>query len=218
MEDSPLSIAANIAGILTFIAAIFASVYVRVVSLRNGKLELEITRNSAENTAIGLNTMNRHHPSDLRERYTRQLGDEPDVLFMKGLKADLIATDTVIYIHCMHAMGFDETEPYVINLQSALSSLYDTGSTYITFPEAQVQVSDTSMQKLPNEGVLNLFERLIRVYLNKLVDVSQRLLSVGVSQNLMRWYRMRETVLETVRQRDVLRSRLLSHQVSMANS
>ncbi|KAF0328400.1 hypothetical protein GQ607_004196 [Colletotrichum asianum] len=34
-QDSPLSIAANVAGILTFIVAIFAAVYVRITYLRN---------------------------------------------------------------------------------------------------------------------------------------------------------------------------------------
>lgn len=40
MADSPLSIAANIAGILTFVAALLAFIYARYVILRNGKQEI----------------------------------------------------------------------------------------------------------------------------------------------------------------------------------
>ncbi|KAI4679378.1 uncharacterized protein J4E84_008408 [Alternaria hordeiaustralica] len=98
MEDSPLSIAANIAGLLTFAVAILASIYVRIASLRNGRLELEIIRESVEDNVQDLMRMSRENPSDLRKRYITEQGDEPDLRRLKNLSADLNATEIFIYI------------------------------------------------------------------------------------------------------------------------
>jgi len=209
MEDSPLSIAANIAGLLTFVVAIFASIYVRVVSLRNGKVEMKtVLQCSVDNM------------QDLRESQADLSiteGDEPDIIWLKKLNASLFATEIVINVYCGRVMNADTTF-----LEDMLYSTQWVGITPTTFADAAQEIKATKKSK---SVIRRLYgERAISSdtsrwsYFDQSVAALQVLFTAGSSPTLIRWYRVRERVLERVRQRDVLRSRLLSHQVYMANT
>jgi len=221
MEDSPLSITANVTGILTFAVAILASMYVRIVSLRSGNLELQTTLESVQDNVHDLMRINRQNPSDFRKSHHIQEGDGPNIWRLKQLGSDLIATELVIYIYCMHAKAFDDRDQIVVSVQSVLSTLRDTVVSHTALSYAQAEISGIPVQK-PFMGSIFLpicrFLPIHWKYPRKLLYASQRILTVGSSPTLIRWYRVRETVLEKVRHRGVLQSQILSLQVSMANS
>jgi hypothetical protein len=52
MQDSPLSVTASITGILTFVAALCAAIYVRYTTLRNTREEISKTDLSIHGTMI----------------------------------------------------------------------------------------------------------------------------------------------------------------------
>jgi len=224
MEDSPLSITANVTGILTFAVAILASIYVRIVSLRNGILELMTIRESSEDSVLDLIRMNIQERSNLQKNHIMQRTDGLDVTRLKILSARFITTDMVIYMYCNHAVDYYLNPEAVEGLQDVLSSLHGSTGGIIDhiFDQASIEISNITMRRSflerifdPHGGLLPAREA---AFLMNLGDGLQRVLTLGLSPSLLRWYRMRETVLERVRQRDNLRSRILSLQVSISNS
>jgi len=212
MEDSPLSIAANVAGLLTFVVAIFASIYVRYVSLRNGGVEMRTVWQAAQDNV-----------NDLQESQawlSINEGDEPDLIWLKKLGATLRATEIVIFLYCARAMNMNMTRDAEV-LENVLSGGQWVGITPTTFTDAAQEIKET---KEKQSIIRRLHEGRFKspdtgwTYFDQVVVGVRLLLTVGASPTSFWWYRVRERVLEKVRQRDVLRSRLLSHQVSMANS
>jgi len=227
MEDSPLSIAANIAGLLTFVVAILASVYVRIVSLRNGRIELDTIRESVSDMVDDLVQMKVRNPlPGLRESHGNQEGngdqegDELDMNRLKRMTASFIVTDIVIYVYCMHAIDLDEAAYSVKALQPALLEAHGASSTSTKFSEATIEITTIASGRDIVERGIDFFARGVPddwVFLKQVVDASYRLLTAGSSPTLIRWYRMREKVLVKVRRRDMLRSRILTQQVEMAH-
>jgi len=217
MEDSPLSIAANIAGLLTFVVAILASIYVRYVSLRNGRVEMETIRNSVSDVLIDLGKMNSSSSAVLEGNAHLIVGqdDEEDVIWLKRLGASLLTTEILILAYCLRATNSETS--MVEAILSCARSIQDIGVTPTTFTDF---VLDTRKATQKASDHLKRFIYLIPESLTKQFPMSWALyiLTVGSTPTLMRWYRVREKVLEKVREREILRSRILSHQVSMANS
>ena len=233
MEDSPLSIAASIAGLLTFVVAIFASIYVRLVSLRNGRLEMQITWNSVNDNVYELLEMNRRKPLDLIKSHTTEQGEGPDIHRLKKLSRDLHSTEIVIHTYCRYAMvlddddprlplsAFDQADERVVELQNVLRNMQDHGHPDGTLAVAEMEIGEIPMQRSSMERVFNSLGSLVparAVYFKGRVYVLQRILTAGASPALIRWHRVREKVLELVRHRDVLRAQIQSLQASMANS
>jgi len=233
MEDSPLSIAASIAGLLTFVVAIIASIHVRVASLRSGRLELDITYNLVKKNVYDLLEMNRRKPLDLMRSHTRQQGDDTNICRLKELSRDLNSTEIVIHTYCRYAMvlddddprlpvtAFDQADERVVELQKVLRTLQDLGRPDVTLLLAGTEIEAIQMQRSSMERVFNFLGSLVparAVYFKGHVYVLQRMLTAGASPALIRWHRVREKVLEKVRHRDVLRAQIQSLQASMANS
>ncbi|KAI4914528.1 hypothetical protein J4E85_010593 [Alternaria conjuncta] len=203
MEDSPLSITANVTGILTFAVAILASIYVRIVSLRSGNLELVITLKSVQDNVHDLMRMNRQNPSELRKSHAMQRDDGPNIRRLKHLDLDLIATELVIYIYCMHAKAFDDSDQLVDSVQSVLSTLMDAVDTsrYMALNNALAEISGIPVQESSMGNIFLLILRFLPShwkYTETLLYASQRILTAGSSPTLIRWYRVRETVSEKV--------------------
>ncbi|KAI4651106.1 uncharacterized protein J4E79_009303 [Alternaria viburni] len=225
MEDSPLSVIANIAGILTFAVAILASIYVRFVSLRNGRIEMQSIQDSVVDVLNDLEKMNSSASAVLQgnTHLIVNQDDEDDVIWLKRLGSSLLATEILILAYCLRAMNA-ETSMVEAALSSA-RSLQDIGITPTTFTDFVLK-SREATQKATQKAAQNSSDHLKQfMYLlpEPLTDQLPMswvlyVLTVGSTPTLMRWYRVREKVLEKVREREILRSRILSHQVSMANS
>ena len=227
MEDSPLSITANIAGILTFVAAILASIYVRIVSLRNGRTEMERIRKSSEENVVDLGLLSTETRFEsLRESQEHLAfhdGDEPNVVRWKDLSRSLIITDMIIYTYCMRAIHGDAATDHEIFLLNSIQSMIEA-----TFHQSHARIPDTHQFVKTVEEVRDLvmewnrptlIEKVVTSLTGKTVLLASRMiLTAGSSPTLIRWYQMREIVLEKVRQRGMLRSRILSLQISLASS
>ena len=232
MEDSPLSIAANIAGLLTFAVAILASIYVRVVSLRNGKLELDTIRKSVEKNVNDLLEMVQETtpiptppfpPSPTFSGWDRRNSqdEEIDAVRLKKLSVSLSTTELIIYIYCWYAMDMHEAVKKASILRPVLSSLRDAEGRGGAYPGALLEILQMQVRILSIENIFQPFWNILPshwAYPKKLLYASQRILTLGSSPTLIRWYRVREMVLEKVRHTDILRSQILSLQVSIATS
>lgn len=91
MPDSPLSVTASIAGILTFAAAILASIYVRYNSLRNAEKEII---NTLESVSVTLNEI---------QPIAHAGSTDPDEVVHK-MVSDLYSTEIEILARCMLAL------------------------------------------------------------------------------------------------------------------
>jgi len=107
MDDSPLSIAASAAGILTFISAVIAFVYVRYQILQNGRNEIS---SSLEAAALGIEeTKSMQHAQLLPsnnddERHGHGHGEAAERMMKKSLQ-DLLRIDIEIWKECALAAG-----------------------------------------------------------------------------------------------------------------
>jgi len=205
MEDSLLSIAANIAGILTFAAAILAAAYIRYTTLSNGLLEMATVRSSVEANLQDLRMIG------LRSRLTIKESDDSDTAWLKKLIVSIYSVEIVTSVYVKRAAGLDTS--------SMLSRLPDcpiVGVTPTTWNDALREAKEVSMEigSIHDE----IEAKSISKRSNFLASTLQATLRLGSTPQLVRWYRVRDRVFEKIRQREHLRSRLLSHQISMANS
>jgi len=212
MEDSPLSVIANIAGILTFAVAILASIYVRFVSLRNGRIEMETIRKSVDDVVNDLDMMKSPSSGVLQghAHFIVNEGDKQDAVWLKKLGTSLLATEMFIFAYCARATnGRSGTADFAL---SSAQKLQDGVITLTTFEEADQEAKEASDR--------DVFTYRLSEFLARQFPMTWVLyvLTAGSTPTLVRWYRVRERVLEKVRQREILRSRILSHQVTMANS
>jgi len=196
MEDSPLSIAASIAGLLTFVVAIIAAIYVRYEDVRNGKVELAVIQISVQNKMSDLNAMG------MIERITIEPNDGVEAIWLKKLITSIVATEIVILSYLAYAQGI----PNAPNVSRVIELTTLVGVEPTTWRDAidEVQTVTARQQLLRSNNVA--------------VRSVQSVLRLGTTPRLVRWYRVRTKVLERIREREDLQSRLLSHQIDMANS
>jgi hypothetical protein len=228
MEDSPLSITANVTGILTFAVAVIAAIYVRYKSLRDIETEIMMIKRSTGDDfgvlrLIGLTPSSRNVREDsslLPACLHIEKDDDPDVVSLKILVVTFMVTDRVILAYCTNAAGESTA-----HMAAPLGFSRLVGTTPTTCVDAAREIE--GLQRRPivlgkTFFALAKYENSHWRYCTLLLQwlfISLLLLSrAGSSPTLIRWYQMREKVLEKVRQRDILRSRILSHQVSMATS
>ncbi|KAF2796494.1 hypothetical protein K505DRAFT_359230 [Melanomma pulvis-pyrius CBS 109.77] len=100
MEDSPLSITASITGILTFIAAICAFIYVRYNTLQNGWTEIDIIFESV------VATIEETRAIAQAGRVT-QSSDDPDSRRLRELVSEQYSTKLAIVAMCTNVYAKD---------------------------------------------------------------------------------------------------------------
>jgi len=223
MGDSPLSIAANIAGLLTFAVAILASIYVRIVVLRNAEVEMERIRKSSEGNVedLGLTNTETSAPNR-RESYKHlcvQEDDEPKVVRLKNLSVLLIATDIVIYVYCIRAVDIDGARRRCL-IENVQAFIDDTANRSPNFVAMIEEVISATKRSIIDSDVITFAGHRSARWLSakKLVNALQKMMKAGSSTTLIRWFGVREIVLEKLRQRDILSARVLSLQASIAKS
>jgi hypothetical protein len=213
MGDSPLSIAGNIAGLLTFAVAILAAIYVRYESLRNGKMEIITIRDSVMGNSDGLRMMHLNDQSVLTQ------DDEDDIVWLRKLKLSLYITDIIIFAYCKYAEG----NSYA-HLQLSLRGLPQAAFDSTTLDDA-IQELDRLIKKRSTSGAffarLDQHVKAMSVIVplgGSVLNIFDFFIFLGRSKSLMRWYRVRERVLEKVREKENLQSRIASYQISVVNS
>ncbi|KAK0625859.1 hypothetical protein B0T14DRAFT_88411 [Immersiella caudata] len=191
MGDSPLSITASTAGILTFISAVTAFVYVRYQILQNGRNEISST---LEGAALSFEeTKSMQHallPGDERHEAER----------IKKSIQDLLKIDMDIWKECAAVAGYPTSDAITAEV-----------------PEQSDRIPQPTQYATgePLHRYLKVVDFLVLGSLASLVWASIKLvlrLSVGITPTLLRWYGVREEVMTKTQQRDMLRSRIMHQQ------
>src|SRR4051812_25295365 len=108
MQDSPLSTTASVAGILTFVSAIIAFIYVRYQVLQNGRNEIFSNLEAAAFSIEETKSM-QHALTQTDERHEAER--------MRKCLQDLLAINTDIWRTCAATAGYppsDEIMPGVL--------------------------------------------------------------------------------------------------------
>lgn len=192
MEDSPLSTTANISGILTFLAAVFTFVYVRYNTLQNGHAEMNDIYESVKATIEETLLME------------SQIEIQPGFEKVREIFHKLWRTEISIMIELAKAIGGDELAQKV------------RGQTSIE-PDSHHNVFNWLYKDVVDYGLGQ--ERWVkRIPLLAVALTTVRLAwNLGATPKLLRWYMVREKVMEKIRDRDNYRARLQSHQVALLN-
>lgn len=222
MEDSPLSIAASIAGILTFFAAVLAFVYVRFNTIRDGQAErLSIM----ESTAASLRENHALLSAFIHLRLDPEAPAQPRSF---SLLSELLATELVIKARCWRVHG--ETEAATMErLQHNEAFLTQLWSKTLSAEEAARRLREFRMEVAPTKwdkcfwavswppdarNRLALNSRLFSNLLYLLAFGLLILITLGSTPASIHWYIVRDKVMELVQRRETLRSQLLFHQIS----
>ncbi|KAL1859621.1 hypothetical protein Daus18300_009486 [Diaporthe australafricana] len=227
MDDSPLSITASITGILTFVVAILAFIYVRYNTLRNGEAEMMTVLESVS-AAI-----------DEARPVAQGWGDaeEPDH-FVQKILTDLYSIEIEILARCMLAIrggSASEAEMMVSMSEHVPGHLRrqhpGPGDDSNTWAEVQQKLEELYSDQRrvhcraggPGRSILSfeyVFEMLAKLDSHNPFPYTSLVLTFvfqfGASPRMVRWYRVRERVLEKMQARERTRSRLLLYQISTA--
>ena len=218
MEDSPLSITASVTGILTFVVAIIAFIYVRYNTLRNGRAEMVSVLESVTATIAETREVATATPAPAA-------GSESDSAAgqLAKLVGDLYRIELAILVQYMKVYGTK-----VASMQSNLRP--DDGISSAATWEDVLQVVATSYTLKP-ATIPSYFSSLTRAFQTSVPPaeaVATGVMDVlmmgmkfvaysGAYPTMIRWYIVRDEVLEKVREREAVRSRLMFHQVFAAN-
>ncbi|KAK0651166.1 hypothetical protein B0T16DRAFT_489235 [Cercophora newfieldiana] len=206
MEDSPLSITASVAGILTFLAALIAFIYVRYQILQNGHDEimstLEATALSIDETSSMQAALLQH---DQRHEAARRL---------RQCLQDLCSIDIDISGQCvMAAFGHNRTNE--VSATGGLGEEHDADAP-TTISETTPKAKGGRFAALAEK--LRYFRNILRVSVQHAPGIWRSVhlvlnLIVGITPMLLRWYSVRKEVMKKVQQRNMLRSRILHQQM-----
>lgn len=211
MADSPLSITANVTGILTFFAAILAFIYVRYNVIRNGHNEMidifkSVSSFIAETSIIAKATESEDH-----------IRSDP----LKELVTDMLKTEIGVMEKCMIVLNVDAA-----HLPSDSSSHISHDELFQLYQNIIVLYLSALHRWLqspvPNMAwsILNRFTDYLEFVRGLqevpfLWSVAMRVTSFGVTPVQLRWYRVRDSVREMIQRRETLRSQLLFCQMSL---
>ncbi|RSL75769.1 hypothetical protein CEP51_010567 [Fusarium floridanum] len=205
MDDSPLSITSSITGILTFVVAILAAIYIRYTTLMNGYTEMQSILDSVYTTI--------KETRDLSSG--RQSWQDPEHIHMGHLLVELYSTELSILGQLMNVSGH-QMDLIPENLS------HDMPDVALREIVEEARLRTESIRPRGNSQFRSLISLIPSFnYPQPLIAplrVIQFLTLFGTTPALMRWYRVRENVLESVRKRENIRSRLLFLQVSEANA
>jgi hypothetical protein len=192
MQDSPLSVTASIAGILTFVAAIFAAVYVRYTTLRSGRQEMFTIFNSVNATTQ-------------QSQAALSAESEPDP-WLRKIVFDLHETEKDILktiICCISGERDGKLEMWHLGpAVPAHEAAREAGFRH--------EMDEVLIQRPAPRKSFFVKLRAALPFLFVLV------VHLGMSGQDLRWYRARQKVLKLMGKRESARSRLLFHQASVA--
>jgi hypothetical protein len=216
--DSPLSVASSITGILTFIAALCASVYLRYNALQNGETEINHIIASVLATIEETQSISQTEPAMRRN-------DESSSTRLEKLVAELYKTELFIIAQCMNVHN---TSLSTFRSSWTLPSWGPTNSPWDSVLQ-EVEKMQKESQPQPRRKTGGFMDSIIQQLklIDSLVPQSRTLglawgaakfvLLAGATPTLIRWYMVREKVLEKIQHREMIRSRLLFHQVIVVN-
>jgi hypothetical protein len=219
--DSPLSVASSITGILTFIAALCASVYLRYNALQNGATEIS-------NIIASVLATIEETQSILQTERAMQPKEERGSSRLRELISELYTTETFIIAQCMNVYNTSLT---TFRSEWALPSWNTTNSPWANVMQ-EVEKIQKQSQPQPRQkrgGFIDRIRRYLKpadgpIQVSRItalilgaVQAVQLVLSGGATPTLIRWYMVREKVLEKIQHREMIRSRLLFHQVIVVN-
>ncbi|KAK3368593.1 hypothetical protein B0H63DRAFT_488777 [Podospora didyma] len=196
MEDPPLSVAASITGILTFCATIIAFIYVRYSIISNGYAEISKIMASVKSDGA-LAITDPTIEEDLR----------PGAVQMRKLISDFRENDHTILLKLLKVHG--------VNISGTDSGFAVVGT------EAQESYQPARTKSM-------MFFRALRscaTAFGKWVDwleifwgfwrFSATVALGGTSATLLRWYVVREEVMDMVERRNLLRSQIQYQQMAL---
>lgn len=192
MEDSPLSTTANISGILTLFAAVFAFVYVRYNTLQNGHAEMNDIYESVKATIEETHLME------------SQIEIQPGFEKVREIFHKLWRTEISIMIELAKAIGGDELAHKVRGQTSIEPDSHHHVFKWLCKDDVDCGLEQG--QWVRRMSLLNFFSMTIRLAWN-----------LGATPKVLRWYMVRDKVMEKIRDRDNYRSRLRSHQLALLN-
>ncbi|KIL84601.1 hypothetical protein FAVG1_12127 [Fusarium avenaceum] len=229
MDDSPLSIAASITGILTFVAAIFGFVYVRYTVLKNGTDEMF---NVFESVTATLD-----ETQALLARISTIQGDGlgPGSGRLGRLIKDLYSTELLIMAQYQNVfshrhMDLKTSMNSMNSISSTLSQLIaaNPGGAWLDMMRKAEELANPPSQPQSTrfwrffEG-LKQVDRVQRDVLSVVPDYFslpwsglRLILSLGVGPSLMRWNKIRKQVLEKMKNREIVRSRIMFYLIQRA--
>jgi hypothetical protein len=197
MEDSPLSITASVTGILTFIVAIIAFIYVRYSTLRQGDNEMSTILESVSATIVETRAM---------AQMMAQPSDRSESTQLEKIIADIYSLEIDILSDYYKAFGVKRSTT-LLNLD--LRRNCDDLDWEESFLRQRNQLSSTKSTGNPWTQLLPDGYTVM--------DAMKFVFTMGTTPTLLRWYMVRDKVLEKIRQRDIIRSRLQFHQMSLVN-
>jgi len=222
----PLSITANITGILTFIAAIVAFIYVRYRILTNGYDEMVDILTSVVATVEDTAVMTEVVPAEWRDDRDGG-GATSGSTLLENLILSLYSIEISIITECMKSLGHPDIADMLLAGPRPIA-LETTESPDIKWKDLEDVINNmlpTRRQKWSLLEILRDYRNALGVYLQpgssfaSLLWITLRfILHLGLTPTMTRWYKIRGQVLKKMQKRDAIRSRLLFHQVYAANA
>jgi hypothetical protein len=208
MDDSPLSITANVAGILTFISAIIAFVYVRYQILQSGIEEifsnLEDAVLNVDETKLMqfalLQNPERHGTERIRQRLYRLLWIDFDIW------KKCVSATTGPIPHEVIEKAIEEAEGD-LRRAALIAQPVRRGPgwrSYKSFKALRSYRAAVDVVVQSQSMLMSLIWHSLNVVLG---------LSIGLTPQLLRWYGVRKEVIKQVQQRNMLRSQIAQQNV-----
>lgn len=211
MDDSPLSITSSIAGILTFVVAIFVSIHARIKTIKEST-ELITTLQSV----LGTITNTKEIYLNFSSTYS---GGGSESRQLHEVWRELYHKEVQILPHFLKILCPEH--------EAANPSTVLCGSEDPVQAERIIRDAFALMMQHPKQRgrccTWSIFERLgcfidassgNAVYVWALIRL---VLSTGITPRSMRWYRERELVLKMMQERETIRSRFAFYQTLNAN-
>ncbi|KAL2065245.1 hypothetical protein VTL71DRAFT_2914 [Oculimacula yallundae] len=206
MQDSPLSITASIAGILTFAAAILAFVYIRYNTLKDGYAEMDTIFKSVESSLDDTRMMKTANPDG-------HLG---------SILKDLFRLERRIMAELLKVYQNPQANAVIEVLDLEEAALVDPQGIAAPIARKKGRLG----RLLLRVSRLVLWARTIeQIFISvdpEIMALGWRILvfvrHLGMTPFLLRWYMTRDKVLVMTRRRESLRSRMLFIQMSHVNT
>jgi hypothetical protein len=212
-----LSIAASVTSFLTFIGAIMAFIFVRYNTLRNAHNEMSTILESVSTAIVETRTMT---------QTLAQQGGGPESAPLEKLVTDLFSIEfSILSEYVGIYRGIVGTllprslsiPPLQAILDELLQIAQQTDRVQSTEHTSNMTVVSETTHRFGN-SVLDWSNLIPNGYYNSLVLGSLRFVfTFGNTSTLLRWYIIRDKVLEKHHQREILRPRLLFYQLLYLN-
>lgn len=210
MDDSPLSTTANIAGILTFIAAVGAFVYVRYAALRNGRIERDNILDSVLTTIKETLTID---VAISQARLAKESDQDPDTLWMGEHISKIYSIELSIFTHCIRAGNYSDIPRSLEDLKDVITAHARHAEDIAAAQAKHTPILETYFLKHVIKEMQSIIENPNRILY--FWGIMRFFIYFGETPELMRWYNSRKEILKMVKEGEILRSRLPFHQISL---